>query len=467
MTDAAREDAQIVAKQEVDDNAAAGRMKLLYGFNEIDGWVAFSMGEHREQIHRRLRLMGTKVIRVFVFDKPVPDPVKEWHFFAGVLQAVLDVGAKPMVTFAKFHPPYDDPRGIRDFVARCSEIVWSCLERWGGDEVKDWYWCVWNEPNNPDIGGNVSYSQYLRIYEEVGAAVLTLLEPHLGGGKAKFGGPSIDGTQRSYWMDWIAQLVADVDDRMIGFVNWHMYGDWRPAVPSETVEVKLWDAPDSPNAEVFEALLMAQTPQYEARARGVARLLQGRNILNVCGELNSVAHHEHSYTLGLNRNAFGAAYYASALIHLIRGGAELEMRWTATAKKLDWGDRDDAYGLMSMSGEPTPACLAKQIFAQHVQYGDWIRFPSSRFDAPGVDAIVASNDRGRRSGLFVNTTAKQTVLTAAEWDPALEDSGIVLRVDASTGDHVAREPFDGTVRLHGYGVAVVTNAADDVEGDWN
>ena len=133
--------------------------------------------------------MGTKVIRVFVFDKPVPDPFKEWHWFAAVLQAVLDVGAKPMVTFAKFHPPYDDPRNIRNFVARCCEIVWGCIEQWGGDEVKDWYWCVWNEPNNPDIGGDVSYAQYRRIYEEVGAAVLALLEPHLGGRKARFGGP--------------------------------------------------------------------------------------------------------------------------------------------------------------------------------------------------------------------------------------------------------------------------------------
>ena len=161
-----------------------------------------------------------------------------------------------------------------------------------------------------------------------------------------------------------------------------MYADWRPAVPSETVNVKLWGAPDSPNGEVFEALAMAQTPQYEARARGVARLLHGRDILNVCGELNTVAHHEHAFTLGLNQNAFGAAYYASALIHLIRGGAELEMRWTATSKKLDWGDRDDAYGLMSITGEPTPACLAKQLFAQHVRYGDWIGFPAARTEAP-------------------------------------------------------------------------------------
>ena len=26
---------------------------------------------------------------------------------------------------------------------------------------------------------------------------------------------------------------------------------------------------------------------------------------------------------------------------------------------------------MSISGEPTPACLAKQLFAQHVRFGDW------------------------------------------------------------------------------------------------
>ena len=46
------------------------------------------------------------------------------------------------------------------------------------------------------------------------------------------GGPAIDGTHRAYWMDWIARLVTEVDDRMLGFVSWHRYGDWRPAVPS-------------------------------------------------------------------------------------------------------------------------------------------------------------------------------------------------------------------------------------------
>jgi hypothetical protein len=36
----------------------------------------------------------------------------------------------------------------------------------------------------------------------------------------------------------------------------------------------------------------------------------------------------------------------------------------------------------------------------------------------------------------------------------------VLHLDASTGSRVMRQPFDGTVDLAGYGLAVVTNAAD-------
>lgn len=444
-------------------SAGARRMQLRYGFNEINAWRSLSLGEQRERIRRRLQLMDTHVIRILVFDKPVQDPVGEWDIFAAYVQAVLDAAAKPMVTFARFHPPYDNPGNIRNFVARCSDVVWGCIEQWGGKAVSDWYWCVWNEPNNLVIGGDLTFPQYRRIYEEVAAAVLQLLEPHLGGRKARIGGPAIDGTHRPYWMDWIARLVTEVDNRMVGFASWHRYGDWRPAVPSATLGLEMWGAPDPPTGAVFEDLLMAQTPDYEARARGVARLLKGRDILNVCGELNTLSHHENYYTLGLNQNAFGAAYYASALIHLLRGGADLEMRWTATSMR--WDSRDDSYGLMNMLGEPTPACLAKQLFAQHVRYGDWIRFPGYRPEIPNVDAVVAWDNDGRRSGVFVHTASGPRVLTISDWDDELQACGEVLRVDASTGQRVAREPFDGTVRLDGYGVAVVTNAATDTEED--
>lgn len=461
MSDLARKDA---AKREGVAPAvspAARRMQLRYGFNEVYGWWHLSQGEARETIQHRLRLMGTQVVRVFVFDQPVPDPMKDWQSFAAYLQGVLDAGAVPMITFAKFHPPYDDAENIRRFVARCSEIVWSCIEQWGGQRVKDWYWCVWNEPNNLLVGGDLTFGQYLRIYNELASEVFRLLSPYLGGGKLLIGGPAIDSTHRLYWMDWITRLVKEVDERTLSFVSWHRYGDWRPAVPSESLHLDLWGSPDSPNGELFESLLMTQTPAYEANARGVARLLKGRGILNVCGELNTLSHHERYYTLGLNQNAFGAAYYVSALIHLLRGGADLEMRWTATGHD----DQRDAYGLMNMRGEPTPAGFAKLLFAQHVRFGDRVRFPQNRADAPELDAVIAWDGIGRRSGVFVNTSREAQTLNVPEWDDELAASTDVLTIDRESGGRIVRTPFEGTVRLNGYGVAVVTTLSPDIELD--
>ena len=415
--------------------AAVRRMQLRYGFNEIDAWWLISVGEHREEIRRHLRRMGTQVIRIFVFDKPVPDPVCDWRHFAGYVQAVLDAGAVPMVTFAKFHPPYQG-RNLRTFSDRCADVVWGCLEQWGPEAVSDWYWCIWNEPNNALIGGGLTIDEYLPIYREVAGRVHELLKPYLGGRKARIGGPAVEGFQ-PFWLDWIARLVGEVDDALVGFVSWHKYADWRPVVPSAMLGVDLSGMPEAPIGQPYDQLLMAQTPDYEARARAVSRVLAGRDILNVCGEHNGVVHHDHAYVGGLNQNAFGAAYYASCLIHLLRGGAELEMRWTATSN-------DDAYGLLTPKGEPTAACSAKELFAQHVRYGDYVRLPGPRPDIQDVDAVVAWADDGRRSAVFVHTKRGPRVLTVADWDPTLKDSRIVLSVDGSTAHKI-----NGTVRWHG------------------
>lgn len=452
-----RDFAPQVSAAAADDGVGTQRMQLRYGFNEIYGWWPLSQGEDRERIKRRLRLMGTKVVRVFVFDQPVPDAVKEWHLFAGYIQAILDVGAKPMVTFAKYHPPFDDAHNLRNFVARCEEVVWSCLEEWGGEEVKDWYWCVWNEPNNLLVGGDLTFEQYRRVYDTLAPAVLALLEPYLGGGRLQMGGPAIDSTHRGYWMDWISRLLDETDPRLVSFVSWHRYGDWRPAVPSESLNLEMWGSPDSPNGREFESLLMAQTPEYEGSARGVARLLKGRDVLNVCGELNTLSHHEQYYTLGLNQNLFGAAYYASALIHLLRGGADLEMRWTATG----YGARD-AYGIVAKNGDPTPAALAKQLFAQHVRFGDRVRFPANRTAAPQIDAVAAWGPGRAKSAIFVNTAREASTIVPAEWEPGLEGCADVLRLDGGTRERVVREPFGGRITLQGYGMAVVTSVTPEI-----
>src|SRR2546430_16303767 len=76
-------------------------MQLRYGFNGRENWRHFALGPHREFICARLREMGTGIIRIF-FDERFTNPVSDWHRFAAYIQAILNVGAVPMVTFAKF-----------------------------------------------------------------------------------------------------------------------------------------------------------------------------------------------------------------------------------------------------------------------------------------------------------------------------------------------------------------------------
>ena len=131
--------------------ADARRMQLRYGFNEIDGWWRSLSGEHRETIRRRLQLdghAGRPRLRV----RPAgarPD------------QGMALVCRRAAGRARRRRQADDDvrqvPSALRQARATSAisspaarEIVWGCIEQWGGEEVKDWYWCVWNEPNNPD-----------------------------------------------------------------------------------------------------------------------------------------------------------------------------------------------------------------------------------------------------------------------------------------------------------------------------
>src|SRR5262249_27809174 len=123
-------------------------MRMLYGVNQADQCRDFALGDERECIWQRLRAVDTRMIRLFLFDKGAHVAVSARPVFAAYVPAVLTAGATPMITFAKLHRPLDDPRAVRWFANQCADVVWNCIEQWGGEKVRDWYWCVWNEPNN-------------------------------------------------------------------------------------------------------------------------------------------------------------------------------------------------------------------------------------------------------------------------------------------------------------------------------
>jgi hypothetical protein len=416
------------------------RMRLRYGVNQADECWTFARGPQRERILAQLREIDTRIIRLFLFDKWAPNPVTEWPVFASYVQAVLDVGAVPMITFAKCRRPVDDPRAIRWFAGQCADVVWGCIEQWGGQMVRDWYWCVWNEPNSDWIGGGLSFEQYRRIYEEVAQAVLRWLAPYLDRRKPLIGGPAVEGFQ-PFWMDWVWRFVNEIDDALIGFVDWHSYGDWREhgenGAPSD--------------GATHRALIMSQTPQYELRTRAIATVLNDREILNICGELNTHSHWWAHVRARFNQSIFGAAYYASALLHLIRGGADAEMFWIGTEDR-------GGYGMMDKDGRPWPVFYAKRLCAQYIRYGDWISFPTWEQPRTPVDVVLARGEAGRRSALLVHLKDTVAAYALSELDADLADCRALLKIDAGTGNQVVEKPCDGTLTFEGYGVAVVTNA---------
>lgn len=428
------------------------RMGMQYGVNQADECWDFARGPAYATHQARLREIDTRLVRLFLFDKRAPSPLTEWSVFASYVEAVLSIGATPMITFGKLHRPFDDPRAVRWFANQCADVVWSCIERWGGEVVRDWYWCILNEPNNAWISGGITFEQYRRLYEAIARESTRWLAPYLNGRKPLIGGPAIEGFE-PFWWDWAWRFVNEIDNSLIGFLDWHLYGDWR--------EHGEQSAPLDP--ATHRALMMSVTPEYEARARAIGRLLQGRNIRNICGELNCHSHYTTEVRQRFNYSVFGAAFYTSALLSLMRGGADAEMFWTGT-------EENGGYGMMNKHGEPRPAFYAKRLCTQHIRYGDWVSFPRWAHDPEALDIVIARGDDGRRSALFVHRRAEPASYSVAELSGAGGEAACyqrLLKIDEGTGNRVAERPFDRVIRFDGFGVAVVTNAAPEGEAeDW-
>src|SRR5262245_35992301 len=184
-------------------------VRLRYGLNETVNWRSFAAGAHREEIWARFRAVQTQVVRLLTFDQGAPDPVEEWEPFAACLEAVRSAGAVPMVTFAKFGPPYDDPAAVRGFAGRCAGVVARCLGQWGGPVVRDWYWGIWQHPNSEWVSAGLTFDHYRRIYEETARAILGHLGPFLEGCRPLIGGPAADGFQ-PFWADWLWRFVNEI-----------------------------------------------------------------------------------------------------------------------------------------------------------------------------------------------------------------------------------------------------------------
>jgi len=286
----------------------------------------------------------------------------------------------------------------------------------------------------------MTFESYSAIYEDVAAQIVRAFGNRLGGDQPLIGGPAIDVFQ-PWWFDWIWRFVEEIDSALVGFVSWHRYSEWRARGE--------WRS--APDARAFRSLVMSRTSEYCTTGQRIQRVIGGRNILNVCAELNAHAHHDATVASEFNLGAFGAAYYAASLLQLIRGGADLELRSGGSEAP------GAAFGVMDSWGRPNAVFYAKRLFASVVPRGSSLRIASARRTGQPIDAASIESPDGSEALLLINKQNRRATVDLQELGLQSPRTGYVLKVDGSMSDGIASAPIDKCIEVDGYGIAVATS----------
>jgi len=114
-----------------------------------------------------------------------------------------------------YKPIVAPPKDYDRWAAMISAFAKHLIDRYGIEEVSQWYFEVWNEPNLDFWAGDPKEVTYYRLYD-VSAAALKSASPRL-----RVGGPA---TAQAAWVDRFIRHVAE-NNVPVDFVSTHVYGN--------------------------------------------------------------------------------------------------------------------------------------------------------------------------------------------------------------------------------------------------
>ncbi len=157
-------------------------------------------------------------------------PVYNWSYVDQIYDGLLDNGVRPFVELSFMpkklasRPDYHafwykqivaPPKSYEQWGALVQAFTQHLVDRYGIDEVAQWYFEVWNEPNIDFWTGRPAQSTYFQLYDASAKAVKAV-NPRL-----RVGGPA---TAQAAWVD--AMIAHAVKDNIpLDFVSTHVYGN--------------------------------------------------------------------------------------------------------------------------------------------------------------------------------------------------------------------------------------------------
>jgi xylan 1,4-beta-xylosidase len=158
------------------------------------------------------------------------NPVYNWSYVDQIYDGLLAHSVRPFVEIGfmpkalaatvQYHafwykPIPSPPKDYAKWDALITAFGKHLVERYGIDEVAQWYFEVWNEPNIDFWIGRPAQATYFELYDHTARALKA------ANGKIRVGGPA---TAQAAWVgDMIAH--ATQNDVPLDFVSTHVYGN--------------------------------------------------------------------------------------------------------------------------------------------------------------------------------------------------------------------------------------------------
>jgi xylan 1,4-beta-xylosidase len=157
-------------------------------------------------------------------------PIYNWSYVDQIYDGVLAKGVRPFVELSFmpralaasqtphafwYKPLPNPPRSYEKWGRLVGDFARHLEDRYGADEVRQWYFEVWNEPNLDFWTGKPAQSTYFELYAAA-AKALKVVDRRL-----RVGGPA---TAQAAWVgDFIRDCATK--DIPVDFVSTHVYGD--------------------------------------------------------------------------------------------------------------------------------------------------------------------------------------------------------------------------------------------------
>jgi len=157
-------------------------------------------------------------------------PTYNFSYVDQIYDGLLQAGVRPFIELSFMpkklaaEPKYQDfwykpnvspPRSYEKWAELVRRFAQHLLDRYGIDEVSQWYFEVWNEPNLDFWAGAPKDQTYFELYDSA-ARALKEVSPRL-----RIGGPA---TAQAAWADRFIQHTVR-ENVPVDFVSTHVYGN--------------------------------------------------------------------------------------------------------------------------------------------------------------------------------------------------------------------------------------------------